>query len=692
MATTLALQAFPVNVAQAVVVPDTVEKVTVCHATGSENNPYVKQEVNVSSIVNPGGGGVNVGDIIPSFWYEPKGKPGQDPEYYSGKNWDKKGQDIWDKDCVVEVEDEPKDPEPTTFTLSATKIICDDAADLPQRSGGADITGATATEFLDGNDNCRLEEDWQFQWIAGQFPASELDDNAGELSDWNPFKGSMTVEIDGFSRISVREVMKADYLPFSGENTSGAPSGPTAEFWCHTDVLNYDNLEYIDVEAGGEYHCVAFNVKEGEPEIDDARISPILECVIDKGEGVYEAHFSYETHNTVPVTIEEGTDNKLTGNIISGSPVTEFAFPAPNYPSEDRMGRTGFFPHNAFAVVFEGGNLVWTLTGPDGATRTATAGADSTKCEVEEEPTEEIVVCKLDADENPVPGWEMTITETGGLPSSIGRLSSVALFVGDDTDVFKPVLTVSEYTSETQTGTTEEDGCVSFTVPAGTTWEVTEAERHGWEFVSVILEGANITADEKVQVCRFGTKDDSSMIKLLDVSPEYIDTDESVCTFTNRKTATEDDEPETDPTPTPTTTGTRQSGNAANASGAPAPQVLGEAVSAEEAVVQCEPLLHTYLRRGTTNDQLETYKLQAFLAALGYGDVSLLTGVFDRATDEAVRAFQLDHQAEVLTPWYEAGIVPHNNPTGWVYRTTRWKINNIYCPGSEEWPGLEDAQ
>lgn len=109
-------------------------------------------------------------------------------------------------------------------------------------------------------------------------------------------------------------------------------------------------------------------------------------------------------------------------------------------------------------------------------------------------------------------------------------------------------------------------------------------------------------------------------------------------------------------------------------------QVLGAST------MQCGMYLFDYMKEGAGNDEFEVKKLQWFLIGQGY--VLPVTGIFDDATDTAVKAFQLKYQLEVLTPWFEAGIVPHNNPTGWVYQLTRWKINNIVCPGSEAAPVL----
>jgi len=117
--------------------------------------------------------------------------------------------------------------------------------------------------------------------------------------------------------------------------------------------------------------------------IDNARISPILECVTTLGGGLYRAEFSYETHNTTDITIPVGSSNRFIGGGSTDQDrgqTTVFEYPAPNFPSNDRMGRAGFFPHNPFSVEFDGSSMTWSLTGPDGSTRTATASAGSLDC------------------------------------------------------------------------------------------------------------------------------------------------------------------------------------------------------------------------------------------------------------------------------------------------------------------------
>lgn len=109
--------------------------------------------------------------------------------------------------------------------------------------------------------------------------------------------------------------------------------------------------------------------------VDYNSVRPILECVDDNGDDTYTAHFGYLNQNDFLVQIPLGENNFLTGNAMSGSPVTEFA-----------PGRTPYYNdvgYAAFDVVFDGNNLVWTLEGPDGSRRTATASANSAACTYE---------------------------------------------------------------------------------------------------------------------------------------------------------------------------------------------------------------------------------------------------------------------------------------------------------------------
>ncbi len=100
-----------------------------------------------------------------------------------------------------------------------------------------------------------------------------------------------------------------------------------------------------------------------------APVRPILECVEYLGVAQYRAHFGYKNENVEAATIPIGAANKFT--------------PTPQdrgQPTVFQPGRTPYYPGSAFQVPFNGSNLVWTLKGPDGGTRTSTASSGSARC------------------------------------------------------------------------------------------------------------------------------------------------------------------------------------------------------------------------------------------------------------------------------------------------------------------------
>ncbi len=104
----------------------------------------------------------------------------------------------------------------------------------------------------------------------------------------------------------------------------------------------------------------------------------------------------------------------------------------------------------------------------------------------------------------------------------------------------------------------------------------------------------------------------------------------------------------------------------------------------------CGPLLYEYLGRGYLNPSEEVVKLQEFLNAEVEANLPL-TGFFGPLTEAAVRTFQLKYWEDVLQPWFvfpEYGVVDSDDSTGIVYKTTKWKINNIFCADSEILPTL----
>ena len=87
----------------------------------------------------------------------------------------------------------------------------------------------------------------------------------------------------------------------------------------------------------------------------------------------------------------------------------------------------------------------------------------------------------------------------------------------------------------------------------------------------------------------------------------------------------------------------------------------------------CRAHITQYLRKGANNNPVEVSKLQSFLVDQeGFTSVQV-TGIFDDATNIAVRAFQEKYARTVLGPWAV------QKGTGYVYRTTTKEINDLYC-------------
>ncbi len=182
------------------------------------------------------------------------------------------GDDHEDTDRQIE------EPSPEgKFTIKATKIVCEDESDLPDWSyNSVDIDASTATNYVSQNPGCHLQTNWEFQWDIDPVIST---DEEGYLPGWETFgptnaQGVASVEInltelDGAeqNRVWVREVFPEGYLEFSGYNSLDDVS---AEMYCHTDVQEYDNADYVEnPEQGETYYCVAFNVELEEPPVEE---------------------------------------------------------------------------------------------------------------------------------------------------------------------------------------------------------------------------------------------------------------------------------------------------------------------------------------------------------------------------------------------------------------------------------------
>lgn len=170
-------------------------------------------------------------------------------------------------------------------TVVATKIVCTDETDLPNwgATGGDNITATTAETWVAAHASCSLVPNWEFQWAPqtasnpdNNLPTAPFYGPAGD--DWTTFgptdaQGSAALtltaaQLGGQSHIWMREVLKAGYLPFTyASNHKDNSNNASAEFYCGTDVLNYDNYDRVDgIAVDNTYYCVAWNHKVEAPQ------------------------------------------------------------------------------------------------------------------------------------------------------------------------------------------------------------------------------------------------------------------------------------------------------------------------------------------------------------------------------------------------------------------------------------------
>lgn len=86
----------------------------------------------------------------------------------------------------------------------------------------------------------------------------------------------------------------------------------------------------------------------------------------------------------------------------------------------------------------------------------------------------------------------------------------------------------------------------------------------------------------------------------------------------------------------------------------------------------CGMRITSFIKSGQKNDVEQVKRMQSILRNFETADVDE-NGEYDTRTLAAVRVFQQKYASEVLTPW---GI---QAPTGYVFLTTRKKLNEIYC-------------
>ncbi len=239
-------------------------------------------------------------------------------------------------------------------TLSATKVVCNSEADLPNWGQGAsDITSTTATDYVAAHPNCHLEKDWNFEWapISATNPGDNL--LAGG-SPWTVFgptnnSGLATTVINGGDQVWVREQMKSEYVTFSGATSDldSEVSKNSAELYCQSDVLNYDNFDYTNASTvSNTVHCVAFNALEIPVIIDQCPNIEGDQATVPEGKHK-DGEGDCVLDEVVPICSEK------TMNVISGTDDT----------TSPGASTILSFLHSAWDQTSLGTNWIWNMDG-----------------------------------------------------------------------------------------------------------------------------------------------------------------------------------------------------------------------------------------------------------------------------------------------------------------------------------------
>lgn len=567
------------------------------------------------------------------------------------------------------------EPEPQTATVIATKIVCDSESDLPNwgNGSGPNITSTTATDYVSSHSNCKLEPDWKFQW-APNGTSNPGDNILSEASSpWTTFgptdvNGVATAQIPAGALTWLREVLKEGFVGFSGDlNSEQNPTNPTsAEMYCNTDVLNYDNYDWIDpVSAGQTYYCVAFNAKTEVP--PPPTTSTVKICKFDQSEKplsgwtVMLKGDEVQSGLTVPTNISAGINST---DLTSGvSYIAE--------SSGTWMNQNGANPADTEYSTTDS----WS-THMDGYTGYQT----------------DILELQINSQFDPNSNWgaynSNHIYAQSFIPSTNGP-ANFRIFDGSGTtqneDWFgdnSGTLNVDIYKG--YAGITGDDGCVTFNdVPQGS-YSVGEVMQDGWSNTSGLGE---VTVNGESNVFNISnTNTVTPSEEENDVCPNIEGTQTSVpegkvlkdgnCVAQEQENNQEENNEQQE----------EQHGGGANGPinfgyVAPGGSVLGASISKDEEgnSNSCTPYITTYMKYGKKNDTDEVKKLQTFLNE--YMGLNLpVTGYFGTATRDAVKQFQIKENDEVLMPWLKAGFSKQDKEaTGYVYKTTLRRINLIKC-------------
>jgi len=556
--------------------------------------------------------------------------------------------------------DAPEPPAPTTATVIATKVMCDSEEYLPNMAGGADITSSTATDFVAANsDHCWLEDGYDFQWAPNGTSDPEDNGTTPLESPWTTFgptneSGVTSVEVPVASVagvIQVREVLKEGDVPFTGNSDD-----VSAELYCASDVAGYDNWEWIGSPSiGSIYYCVAFNAHpedgnegggdNGEETFTYAtttvRMVDLAEDLGDVAANIESWFFYNDETDTIDSSIGSFVDGPETAPLGDGSAEM----------SVSGSQRRNLATYQAKDIKLADIKML------SFSTYSQSAGNGSPA-------SERAPYLNFNVDFNDTDAWQNRLVF---VPAVNGVVENDEWQNWDAIDGGDAMWCWSKMTSCGGSLTQWPDGNINV--------------YRTWDELIAAFPNIQTRSTDSWFGFRVGEPYADGFTGNID---NFVI---GVKTGTNIHTETYDFEPEEVESITPqdetsgggSTSRTSSRRSSSSAGG----EVLG-------ATTECSALIDTYMSSGALNDSADVLDLQGFLNGEVNADLPL-TGFFGPMTDAAVHTFQKKYWQDILQPWFaysEYGIVSADDSTGVVYKTTKWKINNLVCPGSEVAPVL----
>lgn len=432
---------------------DDENTVRICHATGSEGNPYVTQSPAIENNGDLQGGHLNhPNDIIPPYRYvDADGKP----QTYAGKNWDERGQAIWGNSC--EGVPDPIEPVFECVERSGSALVAHFGYDNP--NGEAVVLPSGQNYFSPDptyrGQPSRFEPGRHESVFGAAFTGGSimwhLTGNAVSVDEGSTrCQGTITVikhlvpstdpgrfdlKIDGVVEApAVGDTGTTGSVPVdTGSHTvseSGAGETDLGDYATSIrcigggkDVSQEGSSIDVSVSRGSSIVCTITNeAKAPAPKA----LTPVLDCVLFKDGQQDVAYWGYANTSGEVVRLDVGAKNMFA--------------PAPEDRSQPTRFETGA-NHGVFQTPFDG-TLAWTLSGT-----TVTASARSPACT----PTIELRKVTVPADDPGVFRLRInhTVVATGGNATTSGPLRT-GIGEGSVSEIAGPGTSLADYDSKVE--------------------------------------------------------------------------------------------------------------------------------------------------------------------------------------------------------------------------------------------------